>query len=1250
MDNSYAMGFRSPSINALTGHGSPVQVRSLRDNEEEISTLRKENFNLKLRIYFLEQKAGICTDNDTPSGLGVTSSSASNTSCDGNYLKQNIDLKVEVESLRQDLQSKHDLLCQAVKAMEVLEESHKKAEERHRELVNDLNHRIENHQAEIRSLELMAGELQKQHRELQLSTSLRSDPELHQQQQQHAAEEAKEGMTTRDNVGESLLDFLDAVQQHSELSVQEKLKVLEMENAVRQCQERNEQLTRQVEQLQATIEEKASKISQLEMELGELRFENAELREESEKPQSNVELKQHDSSSVRCFTVESVSSTNGPAEGPGESEINLPDVCLPCDELQSYCPPPRPPSDGSRRTKFTKSGTTVAPLLCRRVINEWANQYFIIEPRLVQEGEASSCWMETAHSALPHQWPHIVQWCLQKLNLSSSLIDRLKKQNFDIRAELAEKLCMLDDTETKLKEKTLECTKTCKMVEKLIKTITEQDKELEKLKRNSNISLHSEHGMNGGATGALAGVPALAVPEIVDQDRKPVSQAEYDALVQRAKLLQQKNDTLIHKLCGNGGAGDHRNDRNIIIKQLNDELIAAREEAEKAQKWRKEYADLCAISTHRLEELAGFLDSLLRNKDLIGSLSTDSRKAIRNAVDRSLDLSRSLNMSISVTGLSLIGNNNNSLAQLSCLSGYLDQSAVLEHGEHSSAGDDVDDEHDKENRASNVKGQTIQTGGHGALSSALLRQKNGPAGGPTASLSSPTSGAAALELSSTSDNEPGLLTAAGLSSQRKSATVAEMKQLQETVASLSKDLQDKNGTLLAVQSQLVDLDSELQRERIRAAKAQTEATEMRQLSERWERDATVHREQAEQAAQRLAALEGDIRQRDALIEKLRKEREQAAVDLRVAMMKLETMQSEYGELQQRHRRELDAMLAKEQQQLEELRQSLTESFRNELQLKQQSFDTALAQNYISKNIHQEKVRELNELHYRLEDAHNDLSAMAEAEEQLRRQLADCERSAAAMKKSLDEATLQASKAAIERTKALNEKRQLETELGFAQDELEQLKVEKNALNEQLQTIIRTQQQHPRSPRGSGGSGGGNQSASGTDEEITPGVRRQLENSSPDLGIESDPGRLSNVELKFATSPQQRPLLKTLELTKSMSNLLLNPNQEVKPESSGESSKGAAGGEQQEGGGGGMVDKTTVIHHDCAKIEVDYRDLMHRYNKTRHYLAVAYDKIKSSNKVKKQLEIEVKQQIHKTNVVLKTVQRNLDSGNDGAGEH
>uniref|UniRef100_A0A182VXA2 Centrosomin N-terminal motif 1 domain-containing protein n=1 Tax=Anopheles minimus TaxID=112268 RepID=A0A182VXA2_9DIPT len=1133
MDNSYAMGFRSPSINALAGHGSPVQVRSLRDNEEEISTLRKENFNLKLRIYFLEQKAGICTDSDTPL-LGVTSSSSTttNTSCDGNYLKQNIDLKVEVESLRQDLQNKHDLLCQAAKAMEVLEESHKKAEEKHREMVDDLNNRIEMHQVEIKSLEKMASELQQQHRELQLSSSRAGIEDV-----THAVDTTTANkVSIRDNVGESLLDFLDTVQQHSELSVQEKLKLLEMDNALRQCQERNEELSRQVEQLQTVIDEKTGKVSQLEVELGELRFENAELREESEKPQSNVE------------------------------------------------------------------------------------------------------------------------------------IERLKQQNFDVRSELAEKLCVLDDTEAKLREKTMECTKSCKM----------------------NISLASEHG-------------SMVVPEIVDQDRKPVSQAEYDALVQRAKLLQQKNDTLIHKLCGSGGGnGDHRNDRNIIIKQLNDELIKAREEAEKAQRWRKEYADLCAISTHRLEELAGFLDSLLRNKQLIGSLSTDSRKAIRNAVDRSLDLSRSLNMSISVTGLSLIGNN--SLAQLSCLSGYLDHSIGDVEGPVQSCSDDVE-EYDKENRGTNIKGNTFTSGNPtkqmietlraenkalrgellehqqqrprrreskerkslpigeiysdsetwsepdrgvskariGLEDSMALRQKNASAG-PVATLNTSASGA--LELSSTSDNEPLALSGGVAGSQRKSYSSAEFKQLQDMVTSLNRDLQDKNGTILNIQSQLVDLDSELQRERMRLANIQSEVTGSRQQSEQWEREAKESREKAERAADRLVVLESDIRQRDALIEKLRKEREQAAVDLRVAVMKLESMHTEYGELQQRQKRELDAVLAREQQQLDELRRSLTETFCNEMQLKQQSFDTALAQNYISKNIHQEKVRELNEMHYRLEDAHNDISTMAQAEETLRKQLVDCERNVLAMKKSLDEATLQASKAAVERTKALNEKRQLESELGLVRDELQQLKVEKNDLNEQLQSIVRMKQ-NTRSPRSAalGGSAraDGHLSTSGTDEE--PVGRRQLENSSPDLGIESDPGRLSNVELvhggelKYVTSPQQRPLLKTLELTKSMSNLLLNPAQEVKLED-GESSKG---GEHEQ------AEATTIVKHDCAKIEVDYRDLARRYNKTRQCLAVAYDKIKSSNKVKKQLEVDLKQQIHKTHVVLKTVHRNMDPS-DGSSNN
>lgn len=55
--------------------------RSLREFEEQITSLKKENFNLKLRIYFLEEKNPLSLN--TPEGTE-------------SLFKQNIDLKVRV--------------------------------------------------------------------------------------------------------------------------------------------------------------------------------------------------------------------------------------------------------------------------------------------------------------------------------------------------------------------------------------------------------------------------------------------------------------------------------------------------------------------------------------------------------------------------------------------------------------------------------------------------------------------------------------------------------------------------------------------------------------------------------------------------------------------------------------------------------------------------------------------------------------------------------------------------------------------------------------------------------------------------------------------------------------------------------------------------------------------------------------------------------------------------------------------------
>lgn len=53
--------------------------------------------------------------------------------------KQNIDLKVEIEGLRKELQEKQELLLQAAQAMGLLEDSAKKLRETHAGEVAELN-------------------------------------------------------------------------------------------------------------------------------------------------------------------------------------------------------------------------------------------------------------------------------------------------------------------------------------------------------------------------------------------------------------------------------------------------------------------------------------------------------------------------------------------------------------------------------------------------------------------------------------------------------------------------------------------------------------------------------------------------------------------------------------------------------------------------------------------------------------------------------------------------------------------------------------------------------------------------------------------------------------------------------------------------------------------------------------------------------------------------------------------------------
>ncbi|XP_026108731.1 myomegalin-like isoform X2 [Carassius auratus] len=116
-----AAGYMTDCLNEDTDK-VPLQTHPLREFEQHLSDLKKENFSLKLRIYFLEERIQQKFED----------------SSDEIY-RTNIELKVEVESLKQELQEKQQLLDKALRAAESLsnhneEELQQRCEERQQEI------------------------------------------------------------------------------------------------------------------------------------------------------------------------------------------------------------------------------------------------------------------------------------------------------------------------------------------------------------------------------------------------------------------------------------------------------------------------------------------------------------------------------------------------------------------------------------------------------------------------------------------------------------------------------------------------------------------------------------------------------------------------------------------------------------------------------------------------------------------------------------------------------------------------------------------------------------------------------------------------------------------------------------------------------------------------------------------------------------------------------------------------------------
>ncbi|PSR73176.1 hypothetical protein PHLCEN_2v10953 [Hermanssonia centrifuga] len=132
----------------VSAPGRPARTRSagtkagvnltLRDQEKHIDSLKKENFNIKLKVHFLEERLAQLTPDQMEAAL-----------------KQNIQLKIEVQQGRMETKKLRKLVLEMEKELERLQKELEKVQRGHggrQERERELEERVEERERELREM------------------------------------------------------------------------------------------------------------------------------------------------------------------------------------------------------------------------------------------------------------------------------------------------------------------------------------------------------------------------------------------------------------------------------------------------------------------------------------------------------------------------------------------------------------------------------------------------------------------------------------------------------------------------------------------------------------------------------------------------------------------------------------------------------------------------------------------------------------------------------------------------------------------------------------------------------------------------------------------------------------------------------------------------------------------------------------------------------------------------------------------
>lgn len=572
-----------------------------------------------------------------------------------------------------------------------------------------------------------------------------------------------------------------------------------------------------------------------------------------------------------------------------------------------------------------------------------------------------------------------------------------------------------------------------------------------------------------------------------------------------------------------------------------------------AHRWQREYIDATGVLTSRLRELAEFLDSLLKQKSVINLMATDRRRAMRNAIDKSLDLSKTIanlsqtiNDTINISNFTinesfLLSENKeniqNSLSASVLLGAVNTESSLLSNTKSratdgkTSIGGAVSTttsattkkdrkiiiDPNSESEAWSEPDRMVSSARIGLEDSTKLLSANNT----KCSLTNRSTNSLELDsLNSTTDDDVNNAIKKNMS---KNSLL-----LQERIDELQLQISERDNRILESQCQLVDIDNKYHTERLKLLELTKELDCYKNANDQLELEIAQTKLTNENYSNDIERLQIELDKSIENVKQLIGEKDAMAIDLRVSMMKQSALEADMNDIKMKHSTQITDLQVQNKADIDKLHAD------HEIEMTRQRFEhkNELIHNYISLDVYEKQQKTLS-------DAEHQIDLLKDTEAELNAQIQRIEKEMRTLRQNLDETTLQASKTVVDRHKVMSELQFFEkkcSELvdkldiankmnGMYQTRLDQLASKENLIATSSSSTSLALKLSPSSLKTekyqlskSASHGNARYMMSQFNTDLSPSeytsadeMKYRFDNSSPDLGIDSDAGRTSGSE-------------------------------------------------------------------------------------------------------------------------------------------